>query len=287
MAIFTRSQRLRQLRHGHAPAPAPVPVSVARKRKSKTRKGTQKGTLKGTQKGTLKGVGAGTQPRLPRHIAALQKALMEIGTRLIKAKRGVAVEDGRLSSMLSEKAVVNGIRSCIAKDDAEVIVPSARSWHDVAIKWGDAAAPYYFNIKISTGGQDNAFNKKALVFSLTTLSEESIPDCMSINTMFDLLMTHKRARRRQDCCGEYFYLYIDKRDGTVLIKSLCDIQAWASNPQNLLQINWRQEKAARGRGRGRKSVKIAPIRKRILIVIQDSLKKYFASCENLIKCQDM
>jgi len=269
MAIFTRSQRLRQLRHGHAP----VPVSIARKRKSKT----------------LKGVGAGTQPRLPRHIAALQKALMEIGTQLIKAKRGVIVEDGRLSSMLSEKAVVNGIRSCIAKDDAEVIVPSARSWHDVAIKWGDAAAPYYFNIKISTGGQDNAFNKKALVFSLTTLSEESIPDCMSINTMFDLLMTHKRARRRQDCCGEYFYLYIDKRDGTVLIKSLCDIQAWASNPQNLLQINWRQEKAvaARGRGRGRNSVTIAPIRKRILIVIQDSLKKYFASCENLIKCQDM
>lgn len=223
------------------------------------------------------------------HITLLQSALIKSGPITLIKKGSRAFTDGRLNSMHAEAVVIKRIREVLSHD-AIVQIPSARSWHDISIKWPEISVPYYFNIKVSNGGQDNAFNKKALVWSFSSMLESDIPNAMTINTMHDLIFNngrvHGRGRtmRSPGNSGEYFYLYVDKRDSTVIIKSLCDIQSWVSNPQNILQINWTKEKARAATKNGRL---IAPIRTRILKIICTSLNHYFASCDQLIKSSQL
>jgi len=135
------------------------------------------------------------------------------------------------------------------------------------------------NIKISSGGCDNAFNKKALVWSLTTLGDDRIPASMSLNEMHSLITKYPRKLRRGKGEKEYFFLYIDKLDNTVLVKSLLDVYAWTANPYNYLQINWKHEKRLATRYRGRV---VAAIRRRIFDALTISVKRYVASIDALL-----
>jgi hypothetical protein len=206
----------------------------------------------------------------------LQLALLKKKS-IIKFKTSFV--DGRLNSMQAEAVVIKHIQEVLAHS-AIINIPSARSWHDISIQWPNIDVPYYFNIKVSTGGQDNAFNKKALVWSLSTLLENDIPNAMSINTMHNLIMQNHRTMRSAKNTGEYYFLYVDKHDGTIVIKSLCDIQSWASNSQNILQINWTKEKQRATTSNGRL---VTPIRNRIFKLISTSLQNYYASCDQLLK----
>ena len=97
--------------------------------------------------------------------------------------------------------------------------------------------------------------------------------------MIDLIEDNKNNNR--NILKEYYYIYIDKKDGTVMIKSLCDIQNYVSNPQNWLQINWAKEK-------------LAPINKystladldtsyvRVRSVLSESLQKLLNSSNKLL-----
>jgi len=186
-------------------------------------------------------------------------------------------DDGRSHSLASEASVICAIRRILGPTHVRT-ASTARSWYDVAITFGDKT--HYANIKISNGGCDNAFNKKALVWSLTTLHADAIPNSMSMNEMHTLIMKHPRKKR---CPGqkEYFFIYVDKRDGTILIKSIMDIRHWCSNPYNLLQINWRKEKASAAEGRSRTS--IAMCREAIFACLSQSLQDYVDSVDALLR----
>jgi hypothetical protein len=198
---------------------------------------------------------------------------------LNKRRRGSV--DGRVDSVFAEDTVISYVKAAVKHCSGVVVaVPKARHWHDIAVKWPGMERPYYFNIKVSTGGNDNACNKKALVCCFSTLEESKIPNSMTLNAMYDLIEEHRKTLRPADHSGEYFYLYVDKLDGTVLIRSLCDIQAWVANPHNLLQINWTQEKkGGRRRTNGRR---LAPIKTRVFGHLKTAVRKYVESCDRFL-----
>ena len=145
--------------------------------------------------------------------------------------------DGRINSIYDENAVIKLLESHYG--NSYIQKPSnTRHWYDLKIKSSDIWIPC--NIKVSIGGTDNALCKKALVYSLTDLSEDKIPKYMSFNKMIELIESNKNATR--NCNKEYYYIYVDKKDGSILVRSLCDIKNYVSNPQNWLQINWKKEK---------------------------------------------
>ena len=184
--------------------------------------------------------------------------------------------DGRTHSLQSEEGVICAIRRIVGKE--RVHTPKSRSWYDVAIDF-PGRSTCYVNIKISSGGCDNAFNKKALVWSLTTLEEGRIPASMSLNEMHTLITKHPRKMRCGKGDKEYFFLYIDKLDNTVLVKSLLDVYAWTANPYNYLQINWKHEKRLATRYRGRV---MASIRRRIFDALGTSVRRYVASVDSFL-----
>lgn len=63
---------------------------------------------------------------------------------------------------------------------------------------------------------------------------------MCFNSMLKLINDNSLEER--DCYKEYYIIYIDKNDGTVIVRSICDITYFQPNPCNYLQINWKQEK---------------------------------------------
>ena len=206
---------------------------------------------------------------------ALETALAKrLGTTLKQMRSRFS--DGRLGSVEAEATVITAIKA-VLKGHASVFVPPARSWYDVSVHWPEIHTPIYFNIKVSVGGCDNAFNKKAVVLSLSSLDEADIPNAMSLNTMHDLIVDNIRVIRDP---RDYHYIYVDKKDGTVIVRSISDIQSWTSNPHNLLQINWTKEKCVQ---RPNRTTKLEPVRNKLFQTLAVSLDKYIASCHRLLK----
>jgi len=146
--------------------------------------------------------------------------------------------DGRINSIYDENTIIKLLQDNYG--DAFIHKPyKTRHWYDLKIK---SSNKYWIpcNIKVSTGGTDNALCKKALVYSLSNLKEEAIPKYMSFNKMIELIEKNKNPERNLH--KEYYYIYIDKKDGSIIVRSLCDIQNYVSNAQNWLQINWSKEK---------------------------------------------
>lgn len=209
-------------------------------------------------------------------IHALEAALAK---RIDAAAHKSRFSDGRLGSVEAEATVIAAIKA-VLKGRASVFVPPARSWYDVSVRWPECKAPVYFNIKVSVGGRDNAFNKKAVVLSLSALQEADIPNAMSLNKMHDLIIENVRTTRDP---YDYHYIYVDKKDGTVIVRSISDIQAWTPNPHNLLQINWAKEKKAPACRRRRRNTQLAPVRDKLFRTLATSVDKYIASCDRILK----
>lgn len=142
--------------------------------------------------------------------------------------------DGRINSIKDEETVLTCLR-----EQFEVKRPKDRHWYDASIHDPESNHWIPINIKVTEGGCDNALNKKAIVYSYSTLVEEDIPSNMHFNKMVELVQNNLKPAR--DPCKEYYYMCIDKHDKSVLVRSLCDVQELRSNPQNWLQIHWKKE----------------------------------------------
>lgn len=149
------------------------------------------------------------------------------------------IGDGRINSVSDENTIINLLK----KEFQEMFIEAPpRCWYDFCLKLS-SETNLFVNIKVSRGGTDNAFNKKAIVYSLTeNVDVDQIPNNMSFNKLYDYLHLDEYKRTTRDTFREYYYLYIDKEDHTVIIKSLLDIEHFVSNPCNILQINWKKEK---------------------------------------------
>ena len=145
-----------------------------------------------------------------------------------------ATEDGRIASAVKETEYLDKLEArLLAVNPAfQVERPKARFWYDVRIN----GIP--INLKLTTGGTDNAFNKTAIAYSMS--GEEMLKKNMNFNKWFKYLrdMVKKESR---EIASEYHYLVLNKNTGAVLFKSIFDIHSYKSNPCNDMQISWAQE----------------------------------------------
>jgi hypothetical protein len=144
-------------------------------------------------------------------------------------------EDGRITSAVKETEYLNRLESALKKSHPTLLFehqPAPRWWYDFRIN------KIPFNLKLTTGGTDNAFNKVAILFTLT--GQELTKKNMNYNQFFKTIKTSVTKRTRTPST-EYHYLVVKKDTGEFLIKSILDIHTYKSNPCNDLQINWAHE----------------------------------------------
>lgn len=142
--------------------------------------------------------------------------------------------DGRITSAVKESEYLNTLSAALkaSNPDFVIVQPQARYWYDIMIN------DIPINLKLTTGSSDNAFNKQAILFTLTGTPPEK--KNMNFNEFWSLLKDGKRKQTRQPQ-SEYHYLVVDKNSGKFLLKSILDIHSYKTNPCNILQINWNHE----------------------------------------------
>ena len=141
-------------------------------------------------------------------------------------------EDGRLVSAIKETEFLDKLKIKLVEHGYTVEIPKVRHWFDIKIN----SIP--INLKITSGGTDNAFNKTAIIFSICGVESKS--KNMNYNKWYKLLTETPRKKSR-DKLTEYHYLVIHKNTNEILVKSIFDIHTYKSNPCNDLQINWDNE----------------------------------------------
>lgn len=179
--------------------------------------------------------GSSAFPHRSKYPAILGEASRYIKERLQSVVLCKESTDGRINSIKDEDTVIK----CLA-EKFEVKKSKERHWYDAAIHDPVSHTWIPINIKVSEGGCDNALNKKAIVFSYTDLPENDIPNNLHFNRMIELIEGNMKTVR--DTTKEYYYMCINKTEKDVVVRSLCDVQEYRSNPQNWLQIHWKKEK---------------------------------------------
>lgn len=143
--------------------------------------------------------------------------------------------DGRIISSVKETEYINNLKNNLSKLHPSLhfeYQPKPRWWWDFRLN----GIP--FNLKLTTGGTDNVFNKVAIIYSITGI--EVTKRNMNFNQFIDLLKrTPKKTSRQRDT--EYHYLVVNKLTNTTMIRSILDIQTFISNPCNYLQVHWNKE----------------------------------------------
>ena len=142
--------------------------------------------------------------------------------------------DGRIVSAMNEQGILTRLGDQLLEINPETTIhlPKHRHWYDIMID----GIPV--NLKLTTGGTDNAFNKNAILFSLTGRADNKI--CGSFDKLLKRIQSCKPKTSR-DQLTEYHYLVIHKETGRFLFKSIFDICVYVPNPCNILQINWTNE----------------------------------------------
>ena len=142
--------------------------------------------------------------------------------------------DGRLISAIKEKDFLDKLSEKLIKRDKNVEIerPRDRYWYDIKIN----GIP--INLKITNGGTDNAFNKMAIMYTIT--GKEHTKKSIDYNKWYSLIMDENKKKNR-DHSSEYHYLVVMKSTHKILLKSILDIHTYKSNPSNVLQINWTNE----------------------------------------------
>lgn len=142
--------------------------------------------------------------------------------------------DGRITSAIKEKEYLDQLTQGLKNTypDINIQIPKERYWYDIRINH------IPINLKITSGGTDNAFNKVAILYTITGVEVEKRN--MNYNEWFRLLRTYAMKTVR-DRSTEYHYLVVDKSSNQILLKSILDIHSYKSNPCNDLQINWTNE----------------------------------------------
>ena len=148
---------------------------------------------------------------------------------LIFSKEG----DGRITSAVKEREYLNLLENGLKlKGYIFEHQPVDRWWWDFRLN----GIP--FNLKLTTGGTDNAFNKVAIIYTIS--GQEVEKKNMNYNQFYTVVKDCPKKSGR-DHMTEYHYLVVNKDSGDVLLKSILDIHTYKSNPCNDLQINWKNE----------------------------------------------
>lgn len=143
--------------------------------------------------------------------------------------------DGRLTSAVRETEYLNRLETGLKARYPQLVFemqPADRWWWDFRVN----GIP--INLKLTTGGTDNAFNKVAILYTLSGIEVEKRN--MNYNQFFTTVKECVKKEER-DRMTEYHYLVVHKGSGQILLKSILDIHTYKSNPCNDLQINWASE----------------------------------------------
>ena len=144
--------------------------------------------------------------------------------------------EGRAASLMDEGTIK---RLLMERFPENTIDQPPRMLGDIHVKDNEGEI-YPLNIKTSLGGVDNAFSKGGFVFALTDLKVEQIPSSMNTKKMKELIDENRCDNPMKD----YWFLCVDKRSSSVMIRGAKQINNWVVNinPSNILQINWKLEK---------------------------------------------
>jgi len=143
--------------------------------------------------------------------------------------------DGRITSSIKETEYLSLLEKRLKETHPKLefeTQPRERYWWDFRVN------KIPFNLKLTTGGTDNAFNKVAIIYSISGIEIKN--KNMNYNKFFKILKEYPKKNTR-DRMTEYHYLVINKTNGKVLVKSIFDIHSYKSNPSNDLQIDWSNE----------------------------------------------
>jgi len=142
--------------------------------------------------------------------------------------------DGRITSAVKEEEYLTLLKEGILnrKPSYKVEIPPPRHWYDIRIN------DIPINLKLTSGGTDNVFNKTAIIFTIT--GKEPKKHSMNFNSFLNMIREGQKKEMRVQAT-EYHYLVVHKRTGSVILKPILDIHTFKSNPSNDLQINWNNE----------------------------------------------
>jgi hypothetical protein len=165
----------------------------------------------------------------PELIQAIKDECAKIN--LIYSKDG----DGRITSAVKEREYLNRLEKGLLDSH-----PSLKFEHQPAERWwwDFRLNGLHINLKLTTGGTDNAFNKVAIIYSIS--GNEVEKRNMNYNQFFKIIKECKKKVERNPMT-EYHYLVVNKNTGKILLKSILDIHTFKTNPCNDLQINWSNE----------------------------------------------
>ena len=146
--------------------------------------------------------------------------------------------DGRLASALKEIPFLEELKRRLLEAHPTWVIQISppRAACDIMIQG------LRINLKLTTGGTDNAMNKPSVFYSLTGRT-----DYPYSSTANDFLLEVQKAKEAgqiktvRNRSTEYHYLVKNKTTGAVLFKPIFDIHRYISNPSNDLQINWKSE----------------------------------------------
>ena len=143
--------------------------------------------------------------------------------------------DGRITSAVKEREYLDLLEKGLANSH-----PSLKFEHQPADRWwwDFRLNNMAINLKLTTGGTDNAFNKAAIYYTIS--GDEMDNKNMNFNKFWETIKGCPKKTER-DRMTEYHYLVVNKKTGKVLFKSILDIHTFKTNPCNDLQINWNNE----------------------------------------------
>lgn len=139
--------------------------------------------------------------------------------------------DGRIVSAVKEREYLEKLGYALPSQ-FEFKISKDREWHDFTCD----GVP--FNLKLTNCAKtcDNAFNKTAIIYSVTGKMPKRKNMC------FNQFWSEIKGTEWEDTTGrEYHYLAVNKLTGEVMIKSIFNIHTYHKNPCNIMQINWIHE----------------------------------------------
>ena len=139
-------------------------------------------------------------------------------------------EDGRVNSIADEETVIQLLEE---KYGSAVERPKAREFFDVRL-FG-----HPIQIKSSSyskGASDNFSSKAAILYALTSLSEEEIQKVRGWESFESSLLQYANEENDRD----YYIISVNKDDSTVHLSSLKSLNKLTPNGNNLpFQIQWK------------------------------------------------
>jgi len=147
--------------------------------------------------------------------------------------------DGRFDSAIKQKPFVKKIEKILLEKhpEWEVVVYLYRKSYHIMVN------SIKFSVRITDcKSPDNSMSKPSVYFSIT--GSNNYPYSSNLNQLHDRLIDAKtkgQIKKHRDKRTELHFLVINKSTGDVLVKAIFDIYNYASNAENTLQINWKNE----------------------------------------------